>query len=292
MRKLNSELPEVLYRSENFILVNKGFDIKINSDQTEEVTVATQLSRMFPELADSSLTYNFRFGHRLDYATSGILCLALNKKAAGHLHKAFVRHRVKKLYLALVRGHVDWDRLMITTPIGRNSHVTDIHKMCVDKTPGCTNLKFAKTLAVRLEHGTYSNEPASKVALVPFTGRTHQLRVHCADSGHTVVGDYTYSDRKDTEPYRMMLHSCKFSVKLLSENIHVVTQDPFTPQQDDLWVPKKYFLSCDDFEKMFKPEDSDKIDDCSQISNSVTSSPSKAEVDSGRDDKQHLDGVS
>lgn len=82
--------------------------------------------------------------------------------------------------------------------------------------------------------------------------------MHCADNGHTVVGDYTYSDRQDTQPYRMMLHACKFSVKLPIENIDVVTEDPFTPQSDQSWAPQKAFLGYEDFEEMLRSEDNDK----------------------------------
>ena len=46
----------------------------------------------------------------------------------------------------------------------------------------------------------------------PLTGRRHQLRVHCHSLGHTVLGDYTYSDRSDTKPDRMYLHAYKIQL--------------------------------------------------------------------------------
>jgi len=74
-----------------------------------------------------------------------------------------------------------------------------------------------------------------------ITGRTHQLRVHCRHIGHPVVGDYMYSDRVDTAPYRMMLHALRLVVPMKRENIDVVAPDPLTRDADPLWVPTETF---------------------------------------------------
>ena len=50
------------------------------------------------------------------------------------------------------------------------------------------------------------------VIMEPLTGRRHQLRVHCHSLGHTILGDYTYSDRSDTKPNRMYLHAYKIQL--------------------------------------------------------------------------------
>lgn len=63
-----------------------------------------------------------------------------------------------------------------------------------------------------LERGFRNGKPATKVLLCPSTGRRHQLRVHCSYIGHTVIGDYTYSERKDIEPYRTFLHSFRYFI--------------------------------------------------------------------------------
>lgn len=78
--------------------------------------------------------------------------------------------------------------------------------MCVnsDKRSKC-----ARTLIVLLEKGIFDNYPASKILIRPITGRRHQIRVHCSYIGHTIVGDYTYSNRKDLNPERMFLHSIR-----------------------------------------------------------------------------------
>ena len=53
----------------------------------------------------------------------------------------------------------------------------------------------------------------------PLTGRRHQLRIHCHSLGHTILGDYTYSDRSDTKPKRMYLHAYKIDLPNTLEGV-------------------------------------------------------------------------
>ena len=53
----------------------------------------------------------------------------------------------------------------------------------------------------------------------PLTGRRHQLRIHCHSLGHTILGDYTYSDRSDTKPKRMYLHAYKINLPNTLEGV-------------------------------------------------------------------------
>lgn len=69
-----------------------------------------------------------------------------------------------------------------------------------------------------------------QVLLSPITGRRHQLRVHCAEIGHRVVGDFTYSDRRDVSPFRMFLHAHRLVVPNSVQEVDISTPDPFTGQ--------------------------------------------------------------
>ena len=74
----------------------------------------------------------------------------------------------------------------------------------------------------------------------PITGRRHQLRVHLSHINHTIVGDYTYSDRKDIEPYRMYLHAYKLYIPSKLENLNAITDDPFSEDIiENKWHPKE-----------------------------------------------------
>lgn len=81
----------------------------------------------------------------------------------------------------------------------------------------------------------------NQIACLPivFSGRTHQLRVHCCAVGHPIVGDYTYSLGKDNNPYRMMLHAYLLHIPLPKEPVHVTAPDPFLPHIDPKWAPER-----------------------------------------------------
>ncbi|TNN25333.1 RNA pseudouridylate synthase domain-containing protein 1 [Liparis tanakae] len=93
----------VLHQSDDYIVVDKHWDIRIDSKMWyEKHTVQAQLGQRFPELSDPSTYYGFRFCHQLDFSTSGALCVALNKAAAGRAYRCFKDRTVTKAYLALV----------------------------------------------------------------------------------------------------------------------------------------------------------------------------------------------
>ncbi|XP_076852862.1 RNA pseudouridylate synthase domain-containing protein 1 [Brachyhypopomus gauderio] len=230
----------VLYHSADYIVVNKHWDIRIDSKMWYETqTVQLQLKHHFPELADPGTYYGFRFCHQLDFSTSGALCVALNKAAAGRAYRCFRDRLVSKAYLALVRGTVAEEKMTLDFAIGKNKTEGHTHMMCIEGTEGCDNPKPSQTVLTVLEYGSYDGDPVTKVLLEPRTGRTHQLRVHCSSVGHPIVGDYTYSLRTDSGPYRMMLHSYLLRIPLEEELIQVTAPDPFLPGLDSKWTPQQ-----------------------------------------------------
>ncbi|NXC64427.1 RUSD1 protein, partial [Aleadryas rufinucha] len=137
-----------------------------------------------------------------------------------------------------VRGHVSQRRMTIRYAIGKNTTEGMTHMMCIEGTEGCENPKPCQSELIVLEHGSYSGDPVTKVLLQPLTGRTHQLRVHCSAIGHPIVGDFTYSQRQDSNPYRMMLHAYYLRIPTGKELIEVCAPDPFVTTMDSNWVPQ------------------------------------------------------
>ncbi|KAL7645945.1 UNVERIFIED_CONTAM: hypothetical protein RMT77_002842 [Armadillidium vulgare] len=88
-------------------------------------------------------------------------------------------------------------------------------------------VRSASTRILVLEKGISHGFPATKVLLKPLTGRRHQLRLHLSILGHTIVGDYTYSNRNDNVPYRMFLHAYRLVIPTELEHIDIQTTDPF-----------------------------------------------------------------
>lgn len=83
-----------------------------------QVTVQTLLKKKFPSLANEKLYHEFYFPHRLDYATSGVMCVPLNKEECKIISKGFSDRRVQKYYIALVRGLLSKEIVDINISIG------------------------------------------------------------------------------------------------------------------------------------------------------------------------------
>ena len=122
--------------------------------------------------------------HRLDKDTSGVLLVARSAFAAGHFAKAFSSRTARKVYWALIAGVPSIEDGMIELPIAKQPG-TGGEKMHVDEKEGSP----ARTRYRVIER---AGNTAAWVELQPYTGRTHQLRVHMAAIGHPIVGDGKY----------------------------------------------------------------------------------------------------
>lgn len=122
--------------------------------------------------------------HRLDKDTSGVLLVARSARAAGHFAKAFSSRTARKVYWALITGVPSIHDGTVDLPITKQPG-TGGEKMHVDEKEGSP----ARTRYRVIER---AGNRACWVELQPFTGRTHQLRVHMAAIGHPIVGDGKY----------------------------------------------------------------------------------------------------
>jgi len=124
--------------------------------------------------------------HRLDRDTSGVLMVAKNDAAHLSLSEQISSRKVRKEYLALVHGKVSPKVAIVNAPIGRDP--CDRKRMAV-----VSSGREALTKWEVVEYlGNYT-----LLKLYLFTGRTHQIRVHLASCGYSLVGDKTYSRRKN-----------------------------------------------------------------------------------------------
>jgi 23S rRNA pseudouridine1911/1915/1917 synthase len=151
--------------------------------------------------------------HRLDKETSGLLIVAKTDRAHRTLSAALAARHVTRRYVALTWGHLTDDRITVDRPIARDPN--DRTKMAV-RTDG----RASRTELTRLAR--FDSVDLLRAHL--HTGRTHQIRVHCAAIGHPVVGDDTYGGgggRRLVElpPKRHFLHAAWLVFK------HPVTGD-------------------------------------------------------------------
>jgi 23S rRNA pseudouridine955/2504/2580 synthase len=125
--------------------------------------------------------------HRLDKDTSGALLVARSARSAGHFAKAFSSRTARKVYWALIIGVPDIFDGMIELPIAKQPG-SGGEKMHVD-------MKEGQAARTRYRVIDRAGNNAAWVELQPFTGRTHQLRVHMAAIGHPIIGDGKYGGR-------------------------------------------------------------------------------------------------
>ena len=179
---------EVIYEDSDIVVVNKpkGMVVHPGNGNLDGTLVNAIMAKCGDSLSGIGGEIRPGIVHRIDKDTSGLLIVAKNDKAHVNLSEQIKAHKVKKTYIALVRGVVRENEATIDMPIGRSK--TDRKKMavCKDGKNAVTHIKVLK----RWEHYTLLQVNIE-------TGRTHQIRVHLSYIGYPIIGDYTYSNGKN-----------------------------------------------------------------------------------------------
>jgi 23S rRNA pseudouridine1911/1915/1917 synthase len=188
----------IVYEDDDCIVIDKPAGVLTHSKGAfnPEPTVASFIE---------SRTHGFtgdRAGivHRLDRATSGILIAAKHPEALSFLQRQFSLRKVKKLYYAVIEGHLNPKDAVIDMPIERHPRNPKTFRTGLTGKPATTHYTV-------VEQG----KDRELVALSPMTGRTHQLRVHLKQLHHPIVGDTLY----DGAPAdRLYLHAAELELTL------------------------------------------------------------------------------
>lgn len=209
----------VIYKNKDFLVLNKPAGILTHGIKNQklgirenELTVADWLLKHFPEVKNVGDEPSMRPGivHRLDKDTSGVLLIARNQKFFEYAKKLFQERQIQKTYFALVCGKLIGQGI-IDKPIGLKSG--SLKRSVRGKS--LKMIKDAVTEYASLKIFEYEGKFYSLLRLAPKTGRTHQLRIHLASIGHSIVGDELYN--KQENPWhlkRQFLHaeSIEFSL--------------------------------------------------------------------------------
>jgi tRNA pseudouridine32 synthase/23S rRNA pseudouridine746 synthase len=189
----------ILYRDAEMLVLDKPAGIAVHKGPKGGVT----LDAFLPDLAFGAGEIP-QLAHRLDRETSGCLVLGRSRAALKRLGAAFAAGRIAKTYCAVTCGAPPAESGTIDLPLARRSHDRRSWWMKADPAgdPALTRYRV-------LGRG----EGLALLALAPETGRTHQLRVHCAASGFPIAGDRIYGgDRAMAASRALQLHAWRIVV--------------------------------------------------------------------------------
>ena len=186
----------ILHEDGDLLVVDKPAGMLVHP--TRSVKTGTLANALAHHLnRDSQTLVRPGLPHRLDRATSGLMVVAKNQRALAILARHFHRRLVEKRYLALVHGRVRQDEMTISAPIGRVEEAWPKWRVTEAGRAAESRLRVVERRAT-----------LSLVELEPVTGRTNQLRIHCAHAGHPVVGDDWYGSAAES---RLCLHAARLA---------------------------------------------------------------------------------
>ena len=200
-----------VYEDNDIVVVDKPSGMLSVPGRIDDYSVETVMRQRYP---DAMIV------HRLDMGTSGLLIVAKSSEAYHPLQEQFIKHQVKKKYVAMLEGRGKKEEVGGTVSLPLRPDPMNRPRQMVD-----------------LEHGKravtdYEFLSDDLVALYPQTGRTHQLRIHCAHPdglGRPIVGDELYGTKGD----RLMLHASEiwFRHPITGQEMHLASSPPFVDSE-------------------------------------------------------------
>ena len=196
----------ILFEDKHIIVVDKPAGLVVHPAPGNDTgTLVNALLHHCPELGGINAELRPGIVHRLDKDTTGAMVVAKSRFVLENLSQQFKKRQVQKTYLALVHGVLDRESGTVSLPIGR--HPVDRKKM---STVGSRGREAETTWRVKARYAD-----ATLLELDLKTGRTHQIRVHCASMHHPIIGDavYTYGKhakkKQINKPLEALLTSAK-----------------------------------------------------------------------------------
>ena len=234
-----SNIPiDIVYEDDSIVVVNKPpFMPTHPSHGHHDDTLANALAYYYQS---KGIPFVFRPINRLDRNTSGLVIVAKNKIAAAKMTEYMKAHRIKKSYIALLKGslpepsEIIMENCSLMGIIDKHLHRTAksiiVREICSPETPDADR-------AITHYKITGKNEHCTIVEAFPITGRTHQLRVHFASLGHPIIGDDLYGESDEfIDRHALHAHTLTFP-SLDGKEIHLTAPLP----SDIISTKNKYF---------------------------------------------------
>lgn len=184
---------DIIYEDKDIILINKpkGMVVHPAAGHYSGTLVNGLMSHCRNELSGINGVMRPGIVHRIDMDTTGVLIVCKNDMAHNSISEQLKEHSITRRYAAIVHGILKEDEGTINAPIGR--HPIDRKKMSINEKNGRDAITHYRVLE-RFRQYTY-------IECQLETGRTHQIRVHMASTGHPLLGDSVYGPAKC--PFRL-----------------------------------------------------------------------------------------
>ena len=204
---------DVVYEDADLLVINKVAGMVVHPAVGNwHGTLVNAILHRCPDLEGVGGLHRPGIVHRLDKDTSGLILVAKNDRAHRILQAQFQAREVKKTYLALAYGRVTPASFLVDAAIGRDDR--DRKRMTV--LPAGKGRAAVTRFEVLEYYTSGSTGDFTRLACQPFTGRTHQIRVHLAYLRHPIVGDATYGGKR--QPFlpcpRQFLHAQRLRFRL------------------------------------------------------------------------------
>ncbi len=201
---------DIIFENDDVLVINKSAEMVVHpsAGHASGTLVHAALAHA-PEMEGIGGEIRPGVVHRLDKDTSGVIIMAKNDAAMQWLQKQFMERSVQKAYLALVDGAPPTPTGRVEAPIGRDPKYRK--KMAiVSPGKGRDAISEYKTLE------SFDDHTLLEISIL--TGRTHQIRLHCAFVGAPVAGDILYGHRKQKSKVpRQFLHAARLTITLPKE---------------------------------------------------------------------------
>ncbi len=221
----------VIFKDDWVLAVNKASGLAVQGGTGQSKHLDAMLDGLIFDRKERP-----RLVHRLDRDTSGVLLLARTAAVARDLTKAFRGKDARKIYWAVVVGKPPKARGVIDMSLGKTTSAGGMEKVASMGSAGKRALTLYQTVAA----GSGKSRGLTWLALMPLTGRTHQLRVHCAELGMPIVGDGKYGGKqafpaKPDFPKRLMLHAQEIALPHPDDGTTLRVSAPLPPEMEEAW---------------------------------------------------------
>ena len=211
------EMPlDIIFEDDRFIAINKPPNLPTHPSLYHyDDTLANGLAYYYQS---KGRPFVFRAVNRLDRDTSGVILVSKDKDASAKMNKLIAAHRADKQYIALLEGELYEDGVI-------EKNIERAEQSIILRRVTDNGGEYAKTLFSVLE----VKNGRTLVRCCPYTGRTHQLRVHFSSIGHPIVGDDLYGSASSVIG-RQALHAISLGFDHPFSDKHITV---FAPMPED-----------------------------------------------------------